>query len=354
MRKPRILELDIVRAFAIMAVLMIHATSETTVEIPIGSRSQIIYLIVNKLSNFAVPVFILLSGLVLFYRYGGAWNWREALSFYRKRIQYIIVPYLIWSFFYYVFNQWTPNFNWHDIHIEWPVFFKALKWADTSYHLYFIVLILQFYLVFPIIMTIVERWRWFGRNLIWIGIAVQVGFYVYHHWFHPVQHPATILGTYAGIFAIGGWIGLHYERFQKAADRHLWWVLGLALLIGYSFALLFVLHQSHIDFGSVIMELLFNGYAIAMSLSLLWISAKLLRGLPRLAALLSSMGFAAFGIYFTHPALLSLWRRNWTYPSDTLAYHLSTIGAGIMIFTVPWLLVFVLRKWKGSWILFGK
>jgi peptidoglycan/LPS O-acetylase OafA/YrhL len=91
-----------------------------------------------------------------------------------------------------------------------------------------------------------------------------------------------------------------------------------------------------------------------MGIAFLWVGHKMLNSSAKLAAVLSSFGTASFGVYLIHPALLTLWRVNYTYPSNTWAYHASTIGAFLMICTVPWLLVFVVKKWNYSWIFLGR
>jgi len=107
MKRPKILEMDIVRSIAILAVVLIHTTADATMSLPKGSISQIIVFAVNEASQFAVPVFIFISGIVLFYRYYDSWDFKAlAWSFYRKRIGSVLIPYLIWSFFYYIFYQW--------------------------------------------------------------------------------------------------------------------------------------------------------------------------------------------------------------------------------------------------------
>ncbi len=55
-----------VRALAILAVLVIHVTAQGTVTLPQTGLSGLAYLWANKISYFAVPLFIALSGLVLF------------------------------------------------------------------------------------------------------------------------------------------------------------------------------------------------------------------------------------------------------------------------------------------------
>ncbi|RAV11234.1 acyltransferase [Paenibacillus contaminans] len=354
MGKGRIAELDFVRAVAILAVLLIHGTADATVEIPFGSRSQIVFLLINKLSNFAVPVFLMISALVMFYRYEAGWNGREAFNFYRKRLQYVIVPYLIWMFFYYVFYQWLGNNrDLSAISIDWLDFAKKLQWADVGYHLYFIVIIAQFYLVFPIIMSLVKAFAWFRRYLWLVGIVIQGGVYSYHHWVNPFEHSGTLVTTYAAVICIGGWIGLHYDKF-RSASRHLWWVFGLAMLFGYSLFNIFVLIRTNISFGAVAYEVVFHGYAIFMGISLLWIGRKVMEGYTRLAKWIVSFSAASFGIYLIHPALLSYWKVRLVYPGDSIAYQVSAIASTIMLLIVPWIIIALIKKIKGSWILLGR
>lgn len=354
MAKPKILELDLARAFAILAVLMIHGTSEASYYLTVGSRSRVIYLWLNKMSNFAVPVFILLSGIVLFYRYADSWNGKEALSFYRKRLQFIVIPYLLWSLFYEVFGPWSEHFRWSDVHFQFSDFLGKLQWADTpGYHLYYIVIIVQLYVLFPFLMSLVRLWPWFGRNLAWIGILVQVGFYLYHARIHAFEHTSMLWFTYIGLFCIGGAIGLHYEKIREW-EHHLWWVFGVSLLLGNFLFVYYLLGDFHVDFPIPAFDLAFNLYAVGACFSILWIGRKILTGAPRLAKWLSSLGAVSFGVYLIHPAVLTLLRNHWIYPVESLKYHLATGMEVLLALVVPWVIVAILKRWKGSWILLGK
>lgn len=353
MPKTRLQELELVRAIAIIAVLIIHITAQGTVEIPLGSRSQIVYLVINKLSNFAVPVFVMISAMVLFYRYAGQWDGRMVLRFYAKRIKFIVIPYLLWAFFYYIFYQWLPSQTWAAVNLDWLRFADALRWGQTGYHLYFIILILQFYLLFPLWMTGVEKWPWFRRHFLKLAIGFQIAFYCYQLWAGPFERPATLFGTYTGLFAIGAAIGLNYESFRKSF-HHIWWILLIAVLSGYTYALVFVLRQFSIDFGLIALEVLLNVYSLTIFMSLLWIAYRLLQDTPRFSRWLTSIGTAAFGIYFMHPAILSFCRTMWSVPGESAAYHGFTLVSGAAAFLIPWLLTVILKRWKGSWLILGK
>jgi peptidoglycan/LPS O-acetylase OafA/YrhL len=350
-KKPKLLELDIVRAFAILAVLVIHGSSEATVEIPIGSVSQALYLGVNKFSNFAVPLFIFLSGLVLFYRYIDDWSGQQAVSFYLKRVKQILFPYLLWSVFYYAYDQWIydpGNFHW-----DWQELLGMLPWSDASYHLYFMVIIVQFYLVFPFLIWMCRTWKWFMNGLVIFGIAVQAASYSYERWVQPFDHSASLCVTYFSLFTLGGYIGVHYQAFATFIQKHIGWVMPLALLLGISFMGMFILEQEGTVFSGIWYTLIFNLYPMFAAMSFIWLGRKLLKQAPKLSRVLSSLGAASFGIYLMHPALLSYWRQN--IPHDTggmMEYHVFTMGAFLISLFLPWLLVsfygWVIRKLKPA------
>lgn len=356
MGKAKIYELDLVRAFAILAVLFIHGTSDGTLDPPegppLGSRSRVIYIAINELSNFAVPVFILISGLVLFYRYFDTWKARDALSFYRKRLQFILVPYLVWSLFYYLFYGWLQHPDY--LHMDVAEFLEKLKWADTGYHLYFMIIILQFYAIFPILVALAKKFAWFARNLALFGIVVHAAVFVYNHWIGDIPHLSTLCLQYFSLFCIGGYIGIRYDAFKSWLSKNIWWVSCLGTALGFTLMLAFELAPYDISFGQTVYFLLFNSYAVFIGMTLIHAGAYLLKKAPKLSAGLTSLGAASFGVYFIHPSLLSSWRTFVPVVSGTPAYHLVTIAGILIIVTIPWAIVALLKRFKFSWILFGK
>ena len=70
-QNERIEAFDILRAFAIGAVILIHTVSGSLYNISWSSLSFKIYIAIDQFSRFSVPLFVFLSGYTLSLRYGG-------------------------------------------------------------------------------------------------------------------------------------------------------------------------------------------------------------------------------------------------------------------------------------------
>lgn len=140
----RIPQLDFVRVVLMMGVITIHVSSTYIfVEscLSIGNLNLAFYL--NQAARFSVPGFVLLSGLSL--RLGKSKeHWRK---FYAGRVKKVLIPYLLW---YAIYSLWYVLTN-DSVCVGVWWFIKGLFTGATSPHLYFIIIVLQLYLLYPLL-----------------------------------------------------------------------------------------------------------------------------------------------------------------------------------------------------------
>jgi surface polysaccharide O-acyltransferase-like enzyme len=163
-------EADHLRGIAIIAVVIIHSTgffreSEMPDWLFEGT------LTVNALARFAVPLFIFVSGLVLSTRYWGRYD-REA--FYVKRGLNVVPQYLLWSVLYiglYAALGGNPDDT-------GPL--ASLANGTAAPQMWFFIIIMQLYVLYPIIAGVYGSYERRGKELqlLALALAVQVVWYV--------------------------------------------------------------------------------------------------------------------------------------------------------------------------------
>ncbi|OAB44998.1 acyltransferase [Paenibacillus antarcticus] len=147
--KERITEIESLRGLAFLAVALQHSIAHYSIVAGIRLEDGILMTILLMAAKFAVPVFIFITGMVLFYNYEGQFNY---FTFIRKRLSDIIVPYMLWSFVYFSFYGWNEGF----IREGWK-WLQMLFSGKSSYHLWYVVMIFQFYLLFPVFRYVIYK-----------------------------------------------------------------------------------------------------------------------------------------------------------------------------------------------------
>lgn len=357
--KAKIEELDLVRAFAILGVLFIHGTSQSLVKLIPGTSTHTLFLFINKMSNFAVPVFIFLSAVVLFYRYDQDFSWKQCLNFYKKRLLYILVPYLIWSLAYslYYYNI-LPHWKGYTATWDIEMFLEKLQRGQAAPHLYFFIIIFQFYVLFPLLIQLFQLLRKHVWLLVLLGIAVQVGFYLYAYEYGPIQNRASYCFGYFGLFTIGGVLGMYYRQAIAWMKKYGYLFLALATIFGLTLVRIYYLSFAHLQTPpTYVYDAIFHLYALFMGISLIWLSVKIIEILSPTSFIIRSLkelGVVSFGIYLTHVVLLDILRKTVVLPGQPVLYILYTGGFIVIITFVPWAMVRWIKRWKYSWILFGR
>ncbi|WP_307470731.1 acyltransferase [Paenibacillus harenae] len=370
-KKPHLPELDIVRAIGIMAVVMIHSTSSAVNSYDHASSFYPVYVFLNMFSKFAVPVFIFLSGFVLFYNYfGKPWTLESTGQFYKKRITKLAIPFILFSFFYWAFVKLVgPGFVDLKTFIGYfadPVFWDKLLIGKTYTHLYFIVIIIQFYLLAPLMLSVLKKFPALGNHIVWIGLLVQWLFIYKVVPLYGLTNTASYSFTYLFYFAAGAFIGIHYLKLagwikirkqNASAGKISAWVALWTLFLGSSIYM--VMNGYHFNaynkflISSKQLELVNEVQCVTAGLALIqlshWIYDKWNKTLVR--ALLH-IGATSFGIYLLHP-VVTYFNRTVPTGGSSFLYHLWAATGFLIALLLPWLIVSLSARWKWHWLLFG-
>jgi surface polysaccharide O-acyltransferase-like enzyme len=144
-------EFDYIRVLAALSVIAIHITSVYVYQNKYA-------LFINQFARYSVPLFILLSGLLLYL--SGKNKKVRTIDFYRKRINKVLMPFVFWTLFYILLSN-ANNIKTGQIPINrlLEVTIKGLIYGNGHAHLYFITIIIQLYLLYPLLHYMINRWQ---------------------------------------------------------------------------------------------------------------------------------------------------------------------------------------------------
>ncbi|MGD9778674.1 acyltransferase [Methanomethylovorans sp.] len=141
-------EINYLRAIAIIGVLIIHTIDDTAaVKNLTGLMFSLMY--IEELVRFAVPMFIFVSGFVLYNKYRSELPVKD---FYKKRFMSILIPYIIFSVIYCIVNTQLGLFPAFTLNSVIDSIFNF----TASGHFWYFQLILTFYIFYPAIIAYYE------------------------------------------------------------------------------------------------------------------------------------------------------------------------------------------------------
>lgn len=158
-------EIPFVRAIACLLVVLVHVTAYTYNRELGFSYDTTLYL--NQLARFGTPIFAVISAFLLF---GGVKRKGFRLKdFLLSRTSKVILPFIFWTFIYLSIKWYHGSI----IHFNLEGFIDYFMLGKGYYHLYFMVTVIQFYLVFPWIQMIRSKYK----ILVLFFISLPVNYY---------------------------------------------------------------------------------------------------------------------------------------------------------------------------------
>ena len=154
-KQDRQISFDIMRTLACLSVIYRHISGEFLFRFNSGEMGQKIVLFSNRMILMSVPVFIFVAGIVILYKKENIGNLK---TFYKKKFHSIIPVYVIFSVFYYFLNHIVyQKYLYQQINVSVSGLFQSVLLGDSLYHLYFIPLIAQLYILAPLLTLAVKK-----------------------------------------------------------------------------------------------------------------------------------------------------------------------------------------------------
>lgn len=346
-KTPHLVEVDYLRCIAILAVIYIHTAAALSRAGDLSSLYPVALL--NTLAQFAVPLFICISGFVLFRK-----PVQEAKEFYRRRFLKILPPYLIFTAVYLAANtckSWVIS----DIP-EIPTLsdiLTAYLFAESNPHMWFFLIIIELYILYPLLSWIYFRAvdRGWEVKLLFLSLILQVLWTAFSQeltfFFCGTEQTITnkLFLCMLFYFVLGMYLRQHYSMIRKVLMSLRVYLLMLLI------APVAVLQSLHL-LPSGLSLLVGVGFCLALILVSFSVSLSLTRD-HRWPAL-RTIGLYSFGIYLIHPLIQGALGYV-VFPSlgivpEMLIYYVLVFGATTVLSVAT---VALLRKLPGNQYLLG-
>jgi peptidoglycan/LPS O-acetylase OafA/YrhL len=213
-QRPRLVHVDAMRPIKQFGVVSTHSLQNFAPQASLGVGAS---LMLTHVTRFA---FMFISAAMLVYAYPAVakGGWR---TFWRRRLLAVVLPYTTWTVIYFALGlaQGGPGDPAHDAgHFFWLL----LSGYDQ---LYFLVVLLQFYLVYPAFLWLIERTQRHHWWLLSASLAAEaLLFTLEHENLVPVwmlnQAATRELWNYQLFVIAGGVMAWHYREVHGWLIRH--------------------------------------------------------------------------------------------------------------------------------------
>lgn len=316
-------EISIMNVWLCLIVILIHLVSKPITELGSDTLLYKPFVIISRLSAFVVQGFIFLSGMKLFLN-----SRRKAYaSFMINRIKLILIPYIAAVFIYYLYFVYIEKYFPFSI----KDFGLYLIRGDLAAHFYFVIAIMQFYLLYPLWRILSEK-RPVYILIISTVITVVMGLYgdyLLNNIFHAsFMYTDRIFTTYLIYWVAGMFAGKYYDSFIEFIKKHGAILILAAIVMGAIDGLTFLANKYSLISG-LHLNALHAVYCIFAISALMSVSYTLQNIQNRLLQIIDR---ASYYIYLLHILFIFITDRYININSTTLSFAVrSAIVYGMSI-----------------------
>jgi len=285
--------IHVARILACIAVVAIHSVGLSDTLLSVGPEaSWWTKTVVTSFSVWAVPVFVMVSGALLL----DSAKKETAQQFYTKRFRRIIIPMMVWIPFYFVVDHFYRGDS-----LSLRFIFDRIIFSSYD-HLYFLVLIVQLYLLTPMLRGVVKN-----TSISSQAVLIAIFFLIAIFW-KKTSFVGTMFVPFIGYYLLGDFLLKYRTEVSKK-------ILPLCMAAFVSAALLIVAltyFATKSNETAYIQDSYYYSHnkplviILAISAFMVFQLSNLVKNTSRYVSLsfINKLSTASFGIYILHPLVL--------------------------------------------------
>ncbi len=285
--KDKLYELDYMRFIACLAVMIVHITATGVTGYIHGSFPHLVTLLVNKSLKFTTPIFIFLSGVTSFYSYRQ--KEFKYFSFLKRRLAKVLVAYLLWCVIYYEAYIKIGYYTW-DINF----FITSILQGTMSYHLYFVIIIVQMYIVGPALYHLLKTT---DKKIPILLVAAVITLLSAE--FIRFELSDRLFLKYVVFYMLGIYVTLERELFLSFVERHKTHVIAGYLITGLAYTV-----ASYYDMSiSTYVWFFFSASSVFF---VYYVGLVMKKVFSKYYGFIKLFGQSSYYIYLMHPLVLTV------------------------------------------------
>lgn len=348
-------QLDLYRVITFALVIFIHVLVSTTYPDNVLSAA------IEAPLHFARAAFFALTTFVLLFQYRS--RPLEARRFWRHRIPLVAVPYLVWSVLYWGYGILTSPNPVGPLSDQLWALLTQIATGSAWYHLYFLLVTLQVYLVFPLLVKLVEVIRRRPWTVLVVSAMVQVAVMSFLSYppgavdYTTVSRFFATLLPYQFYSMLGAVAAVHLETMHGWLREHRGWVLaglvaGLAALeTGY---LVSVGHGVWPEMAADAYRPYLLPWVVVAIAALYMTGSRWAAGRQRAGRFISWAVDRSFAVFLCHPLALALLGPLIEFVGNRYGSPWTTIVVYPATVLLTFAIVLVLRRLPWSKALTGR
>jgi probable poly-beta-1,6-N-acetyl-D-glucosamine export protein len=318
-QRPYIDELDQIRAITIFCMVAVHVLIYTAFLAPDPLGTQVFNGVYNAV-RFTRTIFMFITAAALVSTYYG--KPFSFMGFWKKRSVGVLLPYVIWTIIYTTIND--PQ------HSLWAFLITTLKnvlSGNASIQLYYIGITLQFYLLLPGFLWLLQRAKQHPWTLVGVSFVLQIILWTVDYYTLEAHIPSTgffalvaryqyrFVFLYQFYFVLGGVVALHLSEVRAWLLSHRTWVfvaVGVTLT-ARTLVYVFQFDVAHlpIDYTVEVLQPVMVFYSVSVIAFLFWLAYRSVRKRDpqrpsRGRRFWRTLSDASFGVYLVHPIVMGL------------------------------------------------